>query len=298
MMLEYRDCMTESNTPPLLRSVGTTILYVSASMRRAYSGAALVAIVLLACASVVVTPVYAQSDASLLERGEQLFMENRPEEAAPVLEAALQSNPTEERAYLYLGIVYEQLGLNERAIEVLRRGRTYATRNPHLFPFNIANNFVALDDPESAEESYNAAIDARPSFPDAYLNRANLQVDQQAYEEAISDYRNYLTFAPNTPHRDSVERMIEALQSEIEAQQIREEQERIAREEAERQARIEEERRQQEEAERRRQEEARRQALLNSVLDSLNTATNDAQSSRADRENPQDYEDTLDIDNE
>ncbi|MQY77216.1 MAG: hypothetical protein GH155_06250, partial [Spirochaeta sp.] len=46
---------------------------------------------------------------SMLDEGEKLFLENKPQEAEVILQEALQENPRNEKIYLYLGIIYEQL---------------------------------------------------------------------------------------------------------------------------------------------------------------------------------------------
>ena len=50
-----------------------------------------------------------------LQQGEQLFLDNKPREALPHLEKALYENPQNEKIYLYLGIVYEQIGDMEKS---------------------------------------------------------------------------------------------------------------------------------------------------------------------------------------
>lgn len=222
-------------------------------------------------------------------------MQNRPAEAAAVLEAALEQQPRNERIYLYLGIVYEQLGRYERAAEILRRGLEVASTHRGLIYFNLGNNYLAAGNPDLADEMYTEAIRTDGSLAEAYLNRANLRVRTEQYSRAIDDYTVYLTLAPSTPQRDEIQRMISLLRDIIEQERVRrEDEQRIAREEAERQ-RIAEERRREEERRAREEEEQRRRALLDSVLESLGGSRGEARSLGGGAEDIDDYEDVFDI---
>ncbi|HPB65713.1 MAG TPA: tetratricopeptide repeat protein, partial [Spirochaetales bacterium] len=79
----------------------------------------------------------------LSDRGIGLFMENKPQEAAPVLELAAKEAATDEKVFLYLGIAYQQLGRWDDAIAAFRRGLAASALYRHQFLFNIANSFFA-----------------------------------------------------------------------------------------------------------------------------------------------------------
>jgi hypothetical protein len=113
-----------------------------------------------------------------------------------------------------------------------------------------------------AEASYTSAISADSGYASAYLNRANARMNLKSYPGALSDYVVYLSLEPNTPQRANVERMIQALREYLDAEEAR----RLA-----------------EEA-KRREEEARQQALLDSVLNSLQNASEDTTNLAAESE--------------
>ena len=77
----------------------------------------------------------------LFDKGTALFMQNKPAEARPLLEESLADDPSNETVYLYLGIVYQQLGDTDRAITILKRGLNIATLHKDLFLYNIGKNF-------------------------------------------------------------------------------------------------------------------------------------------------------------
>ncbi len=103
---------------------------------------------------------------ALFDKGSALFVQNKPAEARPLLEEALADDPSNETVYLYLGIVYQQLGDADRAITILKRGLNIATLHKDLFLYNIGNNFFARGEFTFAEESYTAAVTANRTMPD------------------------------------------------------------------------------------------------------------------------------------
>jgi tetratricopeptide (TPR) repeat protein len=201
-----------------------------------------------------------------LQEGEQLFLQNKPQAALPFLEKALYENPQEERIYLYLGIVYEQLKNTEKSIQIMRRGLNVATGTKDLLYFNLGNNHFRREEYTLAEENYSAAMEIDSRLADAYLNRANARLKLQKYPEARQDYIDYLGLAPNTPQRENIEKIIALLGGILEQQ----EQQRLA-------------------------ELARQQALMNQVLDTLQNASEDTLNLSAGSEKIQEEYEDIDI---
>jgi tetratricopeptide (TPR) repeat protein len=183
-----------------------------------------------------------------LEEGEKLLMENKPREALPFLEQALNANPKEEKIYLYLGIAYEQISENDKAIGVMQRGLEIAKEHKDLLYFNIGNNFVSQGENVLAADMYTRAIGANSGFAEPYLNRANARLMLEEYRGALNDYTVYLRLKPTTEQRFEIERMIELLRAYLD-QRERAEQEKAEQE----------------------------QALMNEVLNLLKNASEDAQ---------------------
>jgi tetratricopeptide (TPR) repeat protein len=203
---------------------------------------------------------------SALQEGEKLFLENRPREALPLLEQALNENPDNERLYLYLGIVYEQLDNSDKSIQVMRRGLSVARGVKDLLYFNIGNNFFRQKEYTLAEQMYSNALEINRILEDAVLNRANARMELESYAAARSDYIEYLQLAPATPQRENIEKIIALLGGMLD------------------------------EAERLKQEElARQKALLNEVLNSLQNASEDTRNLSAGSEEIQEQYDEVDI---
>jgi tetratricopeptide (TPR) repeat protein len=202
---------------------------------------------------------------ALFEKGSALFVQNKPAEARPLLEEALSDDPSNETIYLYLGIVYQQLGNPDKAITILKRGLNIATLHKDLFLYNIGNNFFARGEFTFAEESYTAAVTANRTMPDGYLNRANSRMKLERWADALVDYQLFLQLAPQDPQRPQVEEMVRLLQEHLGKQAA------LAQAEADRQ-----------------------KALLADVLNSLTNASDDALNLRV--ENLQISDDVEDVD--
>jgi tetratricopeptide (TPR) repeat protein len=203
---------------------------------------------------------------SALQQGEKLFLENRPQEAQPLLEQALNEDPNNERLYLYLGIVYEQLGNLDKSIQVMRRGLPVARGVKDLLYFNLGNDLFRQKEYTLAEQMYSNALQVNGTLDDAYLNRANSRLQLESYAGARADYIEYLRLAPATPQREAIEKLIALLGGMLDEQ-----------------ARLKQE------------ELARQKALLNEVLNSLQNASEDTRNLSAGSEDIQEQYDEVDI---
>jgi tetratricopeptide (TPR) repeat protein len=203
-----------------------------------------------------------------LQQGEQLFLENKPQEALPHLEKALYESPQEEKIYLYLGIIYEQLNDTEKSIQVLKRGLNVAKSHKDLFYYNLGNNHFRRQEYTVAEQMYSNALQVNGALDVAYLNRANARLELEELQDARQDYIQYLRLDPDTPQRQNIEKLIALLGQVVE------------------------------EAERKQQEElARQKALLDEVLNSLKNASEDTRNLSAGSEEIQEDYEEVDIDN-
>jgi len=176
---------------------------------------------------------------------QDLFMQNRPREAAAYLEITVSEDPSNVVAFLYLGIVYEQLGMLDEAITVYRQVLESAGHLTANVANNLGNVFFRRGFIDDAEEMYSRAIQADRTFATAYLGRANIRLQRGMLHEAIADYQQYLIFAPGSPQRVPIEQLINHIRAEfaeVERQRMAaEESARLAALEAERQRMMAEE---------------------------------------------------------
>jgi tetratricopeptide (TPR) repeat protein len=187
----------------------------------------------------VLLPGFSQSN---FNRGEDLFMQNKPQEALAFLENAVAEDPAHVTAFYYLGRVYEQLGLFDEAIAAYRRILPRAGAETVRIAFNLGNAYFMKGNAAFAEQFYTQAIGADAVFAPAYLNRANARIKGGSLREAMADYELYLSLEPRSPKRPEIERMIAFIREEFAAEERRKLlAEEAAREEAERRRRLLEE---------------------------------------------------------
>jgi tetratricopeptide (TPR) repeat protein len=175
-------------------------------------------------------------------QGEEFFIRNKPREALPYLEAAAAEDPAHVRAFLYLGMAYEQLGRIEDAIAAYRRILPRGGAETARIAYNLGNAYYTGGNISFAAQYYTQAIEADPAYASAYLNRANARVQAGSLGEAVSDYELYLSLEPHSPQRPRIEQLIVFIREEFaeaERRRIRAEEE--ARAEAERKRRLLEE---------------------------------------------------------
>ena len=155
-------------------------------------------------------------------RGEQLLAKGQVEEARSAFEEAIENDPRDPRAWLDLGLVYEEMEdqpaaetayrrsigidgnfaepynnlgvlLRERgqladAIPMLERA---AALDPRLGParFNLALAYEDAGERDKAEREYLAAIQVLPNDPVPRINLAMLYLDTDRPDEALEQLR-------------------------------------------------------------------------------------------------------------
>ncbi len=218
------------------------------------------------------SPLLSVFSESSLGSGEQLFLENKPAEAIPLLVKALEESPSNNRIYSYLGIAYEQTGQYEQAVEVYKKGLDYAGELESVFLTNIGNNYSLQGAYDSAIEYYSRAIALRYNG-DALRNRAGEYLRKEMYDKALEDYKLYMTREISPYQSDRIKKVINLLENKLDL---------IARQ------KVEEERK-------RMEEDARQKELLSNVLNSLSTAGKDTTNLSGGTENADNYADDFDI---
>jgi tetratricopeptide (TPR) repeat protein len=200
----------------------------------------------------ILLPIANASAASFLEQGESALRNNQPDRAKALFEAFLNQNPGDEKALLYLGVSELQLGDLTNAADTFKKGLSVASTLKDIFYYNIGNVYFMQSQNTLADGMYSQAIKANPNLSDAYLNRANARMRLDNYDGAAADYTVYLSLKPNAPQRPEIEQLLSLLQQ--------------AKAEAAQQAVLAEQKK--------KEAAAHQQALLNSVLQSLNNASN------------------------
>ena len=205
---------------------------------------------------------------SNFSRGEGFLMQNKPAEAVVFLESAIADDPSRAVSYLYLGIVYEQLGKVDEAIAVYRRALPAAGSLSANVANNLGNAYFRKDNIEEAERYYSQAIGFDSVYSAAYLGRANTRIKAGNLQNAIKDYEQYLALEPLSGQRQNIESLVAIVRAEAAANETR------------RQMALEEERRLAEE----------RQNLLDSVSASLQSAADASKGISSGAESLEGYE--------
>jgi tetratricopeptide (TPR) repeat protein len=147
-------------------------------------------------------------------KGEELFLQNKPAESLAYLQSVVGAPDAPPQTFLYLGVVYAQLGRVSEAISVYRQFLPSAGQYTALVAFNLGNLYYTRNDFKTAEDYYNQSIDADASFASAYLNRANTKLRKGEAVFAIADYWQYLSLEGGSEKRPQIEQLLEVLQKE------------------------------------------------------------------------------------
>lgn len=227
-----------------------------------------------------------------LEQGSELFLFNKPAEAAPFLEKALREAPTDPRIPLWLGFVYEQLNQYDKAISHLRSALDRGIGDEAVLCLNIGNNYARKGSIADALKYYDRAIGFKPAYSLAILNRGNVYIRTGELMSALGDYENFLSLEPKHALSPDVARMIAAIKDEMGARELAKKME-VERLLAEAQKQQDLESQRLASAEKARKDEEARKKLLASIFDSLNDATNEQKNLSAGTEDLQNKQDEL-----
>jgi tetratricopeptide (TPR) repeat protein len=155
------------------------------------------------------------------ERGEALFMQNKPREAQVFLERTTIQDPSNVKAFLYLGIVYQQQDMPDEAIATYRKILPRAGSETARIAYNLGNAYYTKGAAVFAEQYYTQAIEADPTYASAYLNRGNTRIKNGALQSAIPDYELFLTLEPHSPKRPQIEQLMAYIREEAAAEEQR-----------------------------------------------------------------------------
>ena len=179
--------------------------------------------------AIITMSVFSLFASDAYETGYNLFTTNKPAEAIPYLETALNDLAVSPSVYVYLGIAYYQTGKYPESLDIFKRGLSASGTNKRIIAFNAGNSAYAMRDYATAEEMFSLASVADPAFAAPVLNRANARLSQDKLQGALEDHQRYLVLDPYSSQRAEVEAIIRALQGEMVYRE--EEKERLAQEE-------------------------------------------------------------------
>ncbi len=245
--------------------------------------------------------------ADFYQTGLHDYREGRNEQALVNLKKALESDPANDGACLYLAVIYQKMGNVNQAEAYYIQGRGLSGLYYMDMTFNLANLYFNQKRYDEAAELYERLLLSPGAHRTAsLLNLANLSVQSGDLQSAVDLYIDYLTEDPDTPQRPEIEQMISLLTrgveraeqqrlAEEERRQQAEEEARLA-EEAEKERLAEQQRQRELEEQQRLEEEARQRELLDSILSSLESSGQETKNFTADSEKVQEVFEASDLD--
>jgi len=114
---------------------------------------------------------------------------------------AVDKHPKLPRPYHCLAIYYGEMGYREKGMNLyhkaltLKRGPHYISH--HMTHYNLALEYIHIDQKEKAIEQLRKAIEIAPGFANAYNNLGVLMMKQGKYDEAFDNFIRALTYDEN-----------------------------------------------------------------------------------------------------
>lgn len=128
--------------------------------------------------------------ASAIARGAEYFKAKNYQKAINEFEAALQEDPKSAMAVFNIGLCYERLGNQEKAIEYYQKN-TELGKGEGLVHIGLMK--AAAGQEAEAESLYQQALSVEPLNGRAHLNLARIAKNRKDYKEAIDRVKSALT---------------------------------------------------------------------------------------------------------
>jgi len=111
------------------------------------------------------------------------------------LEKSLVNMPTNINI-AKLGMIYSELGMNDKAIEIYERIKSKYPNSPQVH-YGLGMCYIKLKQYEKAMSALERAIMLQPDLKDAYYNLGVAYEESGRYREALSVYQKFLKLNPN-----------------------------------------------------------------------------------------------------
>lgn len=137
-----------------------------------------------------------RSTSQALQLGLQHHQAGRLLEAEGCYRQILQLEPQHPDALHLLGVIAQQVGQYELAIQLIRAAMEH---NPHSadYPFNLGNTFLLQGNLPDAAASYRRTIALDAAHVDALHSLANVLAEQSEFAESQDLFRRVLELQPN-----------------------------------------------------------------------------------------------------
>lgn len=132
---------------------------------------------------------------NLLAQGFGHHQKNQLDEAENLYRRALSFEANNFDALQLLGVLLAAKGNFFAAANLLKKAVVINNNDPVVFN-NLGVSLKELNELDTALENYNQAIQLKPDYAEAYLNRANIFKDRGLREEALNDCSQAIKFNP------------------------------------------------------------------------------------------------------
>ena len=132
----------------------------------------------------------------VMQAAREHHLAGRLPEAERICQSLLQADPEQPDALNLLGVIANQAGDGERAVELIGRALRRQPANPN-FLSNLGVAYYGLQRLEEALASYDKALALKPDHVAALTNRGNALQQLQRHDEAIDSYRAALALRPD-----------------------------------------------------------------------------------------------------
>lgn len=107
----------------------------------------------------------------------------------------LQASPSHPDALHFLGVLANQEGENELAVELI--GKAIRAKPSSLMHYNLGLALKAQGNLDKAAESYRMALSIRPDYAEAHYNLGNVFLEQGRLDVAAACYRKAIACKPD-----------------------------------------------------------------------------------------------------
>jgi tetratricopeptide (TPR) repeat protein len=151
---------------------------------------------------------------ALLAKGVFLEHENELEQAAKVLEKALEIRPKELSVMRELGNIYAELGDKEKASQYLEKVKQAGGSEDPGVLYNVGVSHWNSKEFEEAKEKFRKAIEIKPDFAEAHLMLGKAQLNTGETQAALTHLKKYVELQPDGPESDWANQIIGALEGQ------------------------------------------------------------------------------------
>ncbi len=121
-----------------------------------------------------------------------------PEAAIELIGKSIRLFPQNPYGYNNLGEAYRALGRFDEATQAYRQALALLPGFPEVYN-NLGNTCKSLGQRQEAEAHYRKALEIQPDYAESYNNLGNLFKDDGNFEQAIACYQKALSLKPDYP---------------------------------------------------------------------------------------------------